>query len=177
VTQPTLLQYHSTDEPLRHADHDCTTTGAVNLSCRDWHLNQQEKSKRFFKTQNACSRVRLLLQLYSDLEVDRELERGLPVGMLNISRKIRPVCANLGSSMTNSALNFVKAYVSDDSFPQQAQQAGPRRAEAPKTPQEIAMSESVGDSPVNGLRHRGADGQASSATEPTAGQAEILKDR
>lgn len=99
--------------------------------------------------------------------MDKELEKGIPLGMLNISRKIRPVFANLLTSLASRTTKFVKAYVSDDSAP-----AWLHQPVAPGPSSE--MSTSVGESPVNGLRHRGGDAQPSAAAED---RVESMKDR
>jgi hypothetical protein len=90
-----------------------------------------------------------LAQLYRDLDVDSELEKGLPAFAVSMSRKIVPTSRRLIVNTLDSFRGAVDKMLLDDS-----QQDGSLRAPARDSVRsEIEMQQLAG-SPVEGLRQR-----------------------
>ena len=129
------------------------------------------------------------MQLYRDLDVDREMEKGLPAASINIGRKIVPaskrILANSGEALRGLAQTLIdKALGREDAEGVQT----PERTPMPstigtpgRTPgrwsvagSEVEMSPLMADSPVDGLRQRG--GNESDKHSPALAGLESHKD-
>lgn len=101
----------------------------------------------------ACVLLLLFLyQLYNDLEVDKEIEKGLPASAISIGHKLVPTSRRIFINTFQASKKIFETAVTDDSVAHHAQGNNvDRRADGRGS--EVEMQH-VHDSPVHGLHQR-----------------------
>lgn len=100
----------------------------------------------------ACVLLLLFLyQLYNDLEVDKEMEKGLPASAISIGHKLVPTSKRIFINTYQASKKVFEAAVTDDSVQCTEENHAPTRTHGRAC--EVEMQH-VPDSPVQGLHHR-----------------------
>lgn len=100
----------------------------------------------------ACVLLLLFLyQLYNDLEVDKEMEKGLPASAISIGHKLVPTSKRIFINTLQASKKIFEAAVTDDSVQRTQENHTPSQTEGLACEAEM---QHVHDSPVQGLRHR-----------------------
>jgi hypothetical protein len=119
-----------------------------------------------------------LYQLYTDLDVDREMEKGLPAAAITIGRRIWPTSKQIVINTGEAIKQFMFTGVSNNSDQVAASSSSPLTTPARKPAWSVAGSElemsPLMGSPVEGLRRRAADDEQRSPA--LGGGLEIAKD-
>lgn len=97
--------------------------------------------------------VLFLYQLYHELEVDREMEKGLPAFAINCGRKLVPASKRIIANTGDAIKNLWTGTLTDNS--QRAPTPALPQTPPPQQAGEIEMTP-MQDSPVQGLHHRKA---------------------
>jgi hypothetical protein len=94
-----------------------------------------------------------LYQLYHELEVDKELEKGLPAFAINCGRKLVPASKRILLNTGDAIKNLWLSALTDDSQRPGNSSHGSSRTEADGVGSEVEMTH-MRDSPVHGLHQR-----------------------
>lgn len=100
----------------------------------------------------ACVLLLLFLyQLYNDLEVDKEMEKGLPASAIAIGHKLVPTSRRIFVNTFQASRKLFEAGTTYNSLQSSSGDQAERSSGGPRS--EVEMQH-VRDSPVQGLHHR-----------------------
>lgn len=98
----------------------------------------------------ACALLLMFLyQLYNDLEVDKEMEKGMPASVISIGHKLVPTSKRIFVHTVQATKRVFEASISDESEAHRQETASSSDNAGP----EVAM-QNLHDSPVQGLQRR-----------------------